>query len=134
MGIVQSDLEYEKITPNSFKKGRCPMSEPVYIREGFANMFKGKEAVGGKLYLDEKMLHHKPHAINIQKEETAVLLKEVASVERVRNKLLGMPLLNNGLKVTLQNGREVRYVVNKAGQWVEDVERAVADAKKSGVV
>lgn len=97
-------------------------------------MLKGKEGVGGKLYLDEKMLHHKPHAINIQREETAVLLTEVASVERVRNRLLGIPLLNNGLKVTLHSGLEVQYVVNKAGQWVEDVERAVADAKKSGVV
>ncbi|WP_430483461.1 hypothetical protein [Rossellomorea marisflavi] len=55
-------------------------------------------------------------------------------MERVRNRLLGIPLLNNGLKVTLQSGLEVQYVVNKAGQWVEDVERAVADAKKSGVV
>lgn len=127
-------LEYEKITPNPFKKGRCPMTEPVYIREGFANMLKGKEGVGGKLYLDENMLHHMPHAINIQREETAVLLKEVASVERVRNRLLGIPMLNNCLKVTLHSGLEVQYVVNKAGQWVEDVERAVADAKKSGVV
>ncbi len=30
------------------------MTEPVYIREGFANMLKGKEGVGGKLYLDRK--------------------------------------------------------------------------------
>ncbi len=110
------------------------MKETHYIREGLANMWKGKEAVGGKLYLSSEMLHHKPHAINFQREETYLPLTDISKVERERSRLLGLPLINNGLKVTTHEGHEVRYVVNKAGEWVNAIERAAAEAKKQVVM
>ncbi|MBN8251376.1 GRAM domain-containing protein [Priestia flexa] len=105
------------------------MSEESYIRTGLANLMKGMEGVGGKLYLTSTELIHKSHAINVQRGTVTLDLADIETVERVRNKLLGVPLLKNGLKITTNDGEELRYVVNKASQRGEDIEQAINKEK-----
>jgi hypothetical protein len=95
------------------------------LYEGFANLFKGAESVGGKLYLTEGELIHKPHAINIQTAQTVIPLHEILEVG-VRNTLLLVP---NGLSVKTRDGREFKFVVYKRKTWVEQINKAIKGSK-----
>ncbi|MDT2046978.1 MULTISPECIES: GRAM domain-containing protein [Bacillaceae] len=105
------------------------MSKQPYIRVGLANLMKGLEGVGGKLYLTSTELTHKSHAVNVQRGTVTLNLADIETVERVRNKLLGVPLLKNGLKITTNEGEELQFVVNKADQWIEDIKQALNKEK-----
>lgn len=72
-----------------------------------ANYFRGAEAVGGKLYFDDKGLTFKPHAINIQKDQLRLLFADMQEVRP--RKTWG--LIPNGLAVFTKDGREHKFVV-----------------------
>ncbi|WP_026690388.1 hypothetical protein [Alteribacter aurantiacus] len=88
-----------------------------YEYEGHANLFKGIEGVGGKLFLTKHALIHRPHRINFQSKETVIDLKDIANVT-TRNTYLIAP---NGLLVTTISGKEYKLVVNKREEWVEKI-------------
>ena len=92
------------------------MSEE-YEYEGAANLFKGIEAVGGKLYITKKALIHRPHKINIQSRETIIDLKDITEVTK-KNTLLLVP---NGLLVTTADGEKYKLVVNKRKSWMDKI-------------
>ena len=80
--------------------------EKVYF-EVFANLFKGIEAVGGKLKITENKLIFQSHAINIQTGTTEVLIKQIAKVKK-RNTLGIIP---NGMSVITVDGTEYKFVL-----------------------
>lgn len=86
-----------------------------------ANHFKGMEGVGGKLYLTNKRLVFKSHKGNFQNHELSIPLADIQSADRYKN----LGLINNGLKIT-SNGNQVdKFVVEKAGEWVEKLRQTV---------
>ena len=72
-----------------------------------ANLFRGKEAVGGRLHFEEQRMVFKSHAFNIQTGETVILYSDIADVHP-RNTL---GLVPNGISVILKNGVEHKVVV-----------------------
>ncbi|WP_280772018.1 hypothetical protein [Salipaludibacillus daqingensis] len=89
-----------------------------YINKGNANMWKGLESVGGKLYLTKENLIHVPHRLNFQSEKYSVALSDIDSIE-FYNTLKIMP---NGLIVILKNGEEKKFVVNGRKKWKREIE------------
>lgn len=94
-----------------------------YEKQGMANVWKGKEAVGGKLYFTEQELIHKPHKANIQNEEVIIKVDDIKEVGFYTNKIFGLSVMKNGLSVILDTGKEYKFVVNKRQNWLHEIER-----------
>jgi len=92
--------------------------------EGPANLFRGKEGVGGYLWLTESRLLFQSHRFNVQSGPWETPVSEVASAEPT--KTLGF--LDNGLQVKLSNGDSVRFVVNKNRFWADAIREVMAAA------
>ncbi|GEN47031.1 PH domain-containing protein [Alkalibacillus haloalkaliphilus] len=97
------------------------------IKEGLANLWKGQEAVGGKLYLTNKELIHKPHKANIQKEDVFIDVNQIVKVEFYASKLLKIPFVKNGLKIVLDSNETFHFVVNKKSEWKEAIDRLLTN-------
>ncbi|MBP3038570.1 hypothetical protein J9303_03515 [Bacillaceae bacterium Marseille-Q3522] len=95
------------------------------VFKGAANLWRGVEAVGGKLTLSDTALFFKPHAINIQKDELTVAVSEIEAVAGFKNKIFGVPLLNKGLEVKTRSGQSYRFVVNKRDKWIEAIQKVI---------
>ncbi|SET96231.1 hypothetical protein SAMN05421676_11280 [Salinibacillus kushneri] len=94
------------------------------IKEGMANLWKGKEGVGGKLYLTREHLLHKAHRANIQTGDVEIKLEKINNVGFYNNKFLGLPI-KNGLLVTDQSGQEYRFVVYGREKWKRQIEEVM---------
>ena len=87
---------------------------PVVLEEGEAlraevpaNLFRGWEAVGGRLSITDRRIRFESHRWNGQVGPTEVRLDQVASV-RPRNNFWIIP---NGLRVEAKDGRSYQFVV-----------------------
>lgn len=67
-----------------------------------ANLFRGAEAVGGKIHFCDKSFLFESHKLNIQKGKTEINYAEIDSI-RKRSPLKVVP---NGIKITLTNRLE----------------------------
>ncbi|UOQ84733.1 GRAM domain-containing protein [Gracilibacillus salinarum] len=92
------------------------------VKKGMANLWKGKEAVGGKLYLTSQQLTHEAHKMNIKKEKVEINLSDIDRLEFYTNKVLGIPLMKNGLKVVDKENQQYKFVVNKRETWKDEIE------------
>jgi GRAM domain len=81
--------------------------QEVTLIDAAANLFRGAEAVGGRLQITTHRILFKAHAINIQKEPAKIDLKDV--VEAGKRNTLG--LVPNGLYVRTKDGTEYKFVV-----------------------
>lgn len=72
-----------------------------------ANLFRGKEAVGGHLHFAESAMTFKSHAFNIQTGDTTILYTDIADIQK-RNTLGFVP---NGMSVILKNGMKYNFVI-----------------------
>jgi hypothetical protein len=88
------------------------------IKQGAANLQKGFETVGGKLYLTNQRLVFEAHQINVQGGITEIELSEVQSTQKCWTKFLGfIPLMPNSLAVYTKDGEEYRFVLFGRGAW-----------------
>ena len=98
------------------------------IKQGAANLQKGFETVGGKLYLTNQRLVFEAHQINVQGGITEIELSEVQSTQKCWTKFLGfIPLIPNSLAVNTKDGEEYRFVLFGRGAW-----EAAIHANKNG--
>lgn len=96
------------------------LPEEHVIHQGLANHFKGMEGVGGKLYLTNRRLRFRSHAVNIQVHDESYPLDLITTVEPART----LGLIPNGLLVTLGDGRRERFVVHHRKAWVSAITEA----------
>jgi len=97
------------------------------VREGLANLQRGIETVGGKLYLTTKRLIFEPHAFNIQRSVLVIPLEEVRELRPCWTRFLNLlPVTPNSLAVMTTDGGEYRFVVWRRYEWKEAIERQVA--------
>ncbi len=97
------------------------------IKQGAANLQKGFETVGGKLYLTNQRLVFEAHKINIQGGSTEINLSDIQSSEKCRTKFLDfIPLVPNSLAVYTKSGTEYRFVLFGRSAWA-----AAIDANKN---
>jgi GRAM domain len=88
------------------------------VREGRANLQKGLETVGGRLYLTNQRLIFEAHKVNFQAGTTEVLLSTVRSLHPSWTKFLGfIPVFPNSLSVITHNGQEFAFVLNGRATW-----------------
>ncbi|SEI79916.1 GRAM domain-containing protein [Cyclobacterium xiamenense] len=90
-------------------------------REAPATLFKGMEGVGGKLFLTNKKLIFKSHALNIQKGQTDIDYKTISGVEKREARKRGYP----GIRVHTKAGREYQIVVEEAEDLIADLSKRI---------
>ena len=83
--------------------------------EGPANLFRGMEGVGGKIFLTNKKVIFKSHKINIQKGQTDIEYENITEIIARKT----AKLINNGIRIKMRNGKEFDFVVNEREKWIE---------------
>ncbi len=86
-------------------------------REVPATLFKGMEGVGGKLFLTNKKLIFKSHALNIQKGQTDIAFKTICRVEKREARKIRYP----GICIQTRDGKEYKLVVYGPEVWVAEL-------------
>ena len=93
-------------------------SNEKLVREGGANLQRGVEAVGGRLFLTDQRLFFQSHSFNVQTGATEIPLSKVKGTELCWTKFLGViPLFPNTLAVQTADGQEYRFVLYGRKQW-----------------
>jgi hypothetical protein len=93
------------------------------IKDGAANLQKGIETVGGRLYLTTERLVFEAHRLNVQGGVTELELADVESSLPCWTKFLGLiPLFPNSLAVHTKQGSEYRFVLFGRMAWAEAIE------------
>ena len=100
---------------------KTPLGESeALLRHGAANMWRGIEAVGGRLYLTSRRLVFESHGFNIRTGITILQLSDISAM-RARRTLLLVP---NGIEIRLADGRVEKFVVWRRAQWLSAITRA----------
>lgn len=71
-----------------------------------ANMWRGAEAVGGRLHVTNQRVIFKSHSLNIQTGETHISLADIQSVSPVNT----LGIVPNGPQIALKSGGAYKFV------------------------
>lgn len=74
-----------------------------------ANLFRGKEAVGGHLHFEDQQMVFQSHAFNIQTGATAIPYADIVDVQPCNT----MGIVPNGMLVSIRDGHKYQFVVWK---------------------
>ena len=89
--------------------------------EGPASLFRGMEAVGGKLFLTNKKVAFKSHKINIQKGQTNISYENIKEIIQRKT----AKLIDNGIRIKTNDGEEFDFVVNEREKWIEKLNEKI---------
>ena len=89
--------------------------------EGPANLFRGMEGVGGKLFLTNKKVVFKSHKINIQKGQTDILYENITEIIKRKT----AKIMDNGIRIKTNGGNEFDFVVNEREKWIEKLNEKI---------
>jgi GRAM domain len=99
-----------------------PLPDENAMKDGVANMQRGMETVGGKLYLTDRRLIFEAHALNIQSGTTIIPLKSVTDARKCWTKFLNLiPLFPNSIAVSTKDGKEYRFVTFNRQAWLDAI-------------
>lgn len=73
-----------------------------------ANLWRGSEAVGGRMTITNHRIYFQSHSFNVQTGVTEIPLRDIQSVGPCNT----LGIVPNGLRVTLKSGTEFRFVVS----------------------
>ena len=94
------------------------------VRKGRANLQRGIEVVGGRLYLTNQRLIFAAHRFNIQTGKTIIELAHVTRTQKGWTRFLGfIPLFPNTLAVFTEDGHEYRFVLTDREAWAMAIEK-----------
>ena len=83
------------------------------IYDSGANQIKGKEGVGGKLFITNQRILFVSHKYNIQKGTTSIPLTNITSIDK--NKV--GKIFNTGITIILNDTTDFKFVVNNQEEW-----------------
>lgn len=86
--------------------------------EGSANLFRGAEAVGGKLFLTNERVIFKSHKLNINTGQSGFTYEEISDISSRKT----ARLVDNGLRLTLVDGRAYDFVVANRETWLDKLQ------------
>lgn len=89
--------------------------------EILANLFRGLEGVGGKIFLTNERLIFKSHSLNIQKGQTNINYSEISSVDKRKT----AKLIDNGIKIITKEGTEYDFVVNDRDTELKKIQQKI---------
>jgi hypothetical protein len=90
--------------------------------EIFANLFRGLEGVGGKIFLTNERLIFKSHSLNIQKGQTNIKYLDIVNVEKRKT----MKTFDNGIKVITKEKKEYCFVLNERDTQLQLIQKRIA--------
>ena len=93
------------------------LAEEQIAQEIGASLFRGLEAVGGKIFLTNKRLIFQSHSFNVQKGQTNIAFSDINNVAHRKT----MKLINNGIKISTIKGEEYCFVVNNSAVQIEKI-------------
>lgn len=104
----------KKIAP----KVEFPLDDDEVVEaSGVANLFMGKEAVGGKLGITQKALIFHSHKFNIQTGTVRIPLNRIKKIRPCKT----LWLVDNGLEVQTDL-QTCRFVVNDRATWIKTIQ------------
>ena len=92
-----------------------------------ANHFKGIEGVGGKLFITNKKIIFKSHAINIQNHELHIEFFDIQSIQFYNS----LGILPNGLMIITKSGKKEKFVVWKRTEIKKLIEEKIKNASNT---
>lgn len=115
--------KFEKGISSNLGKNLTPKLDELENIEiqGPANLFRGIEGVGGKLFLTNKKIIFKSHKINIQGGQTDI---EYVNIESI-NKRKTAKLIDNGIRIITNDKKEFDFVVNDRDLWVKKMKERI---------
>jgi hypothetical protein len=103
------------------------------VKDGGANLQRGIETVGGRLYLTSHRLVFESHAFNVQTGTTIIPLTSITGVRKCWTRFLNLiPLFPNSVAVTTKEGIEYRYVTFGRRAWIDAIGGQRDQVQKSG--
>jgi hypothetical protein len=94
------------------------------MAEVLANLFRGWEAVGGKLYITDRRIRFESHRWNARSGPTEIPLREVRAVAPIDN----LGYIPNGMLVETEGGMSFRFVVWRRQRLMELIQTGVLKA------
>ncbi len=95
------------------------------LREARANLQRGIETVGGRLYLTTHRLVFEAHSFNIQSGATSIHVRNVRRMRKCWTKFLGiLPVFPNSLAVSTARGVTYQFVLGQRDAWIRDIRAA----------
>lgn len=91
--------------------------DEVVIRSGDAKIFRNGLAEGGQLFLTNRRLRFVGHRLGAQILDSSYAACEIAAAEPTRT----LGLVPNGLRVSLQDGRVLNFVVYDRKGWANEL-------------
>ncbi|MGM0635925.1 MAG: GRAM domain-containing protein [Bacteroidota bacterium] len=118
----------EKVTHKTLKKIQLELveNEEVLIT-GPANLFRGMEAVGGKLFLTNKRLVFIAHKMNFHKGQTDIYLSDIQSIAQRKT----AKLVDNGFRIENKAQEKFDFVVNERDSWLAHIQNHQLVEKKN---
>lgn len=107
----------------SSNTGEAGQSEEI-LADVAANLFRGIEAVGGRLKVTASRLWFEPHSLNVQKEPAEILLSDIAEIKKCRI----FKIVPNGLLVRTKGGEEYQFVLWGRGKLMETIQSRLPKA------
>lgn len=93
------------------------LADETVTKSGAANLQRGAETVGGKLYLTNRRLIFEAHSLNFQSGTTIVPLQEISETTPCWTRFLNLiPVAPNSLAVA-SSGTEKRFVLFGRKAW-----------------
>ena len=93
------------------------------IKESGANLQRGIETVGGRLFLTDQRLFFDTHSFNVKSGSEEIALSDISYVIPIWTKFLGViPLFPNSLRVSTKQGTFFDFVVNGRSAWKSAIE------------
>lgn len=93
--------------------------EESLIKEYGANLFKGKEGVGGKVALTDKSVIFKSHKVNIQTGETIIDIQDITGFE-IKNRIFN--LLNNQITLTTAIDN-YKFIIQERDDFIKELKK-----------
>jgi hypothetical protein len=88
-------------------------------REVGANLQRGMEAVGGRLYLTSHRLIFESHAFNVQTGVTVIDRAAISGAAPCWTKFLGViPIFPNSMEVVTTDGTRHQFVLMGRASWI----------------
>ena len=87
-----------------------------------ANLFRGMEAVGGRMKITSSRILFEAHAFNIQREPAEILLEDISEIRKVNT----LGIVPNGLLIRTKTGIDYRFVVWKRKHLIALIRRLMS--------
>jgi GRAM domain len=95
------------------------------LKEGRANLQRGAETVGGRLFLTNRRLIFEAHIFNVQRGGDQIQLGQIEEMRPAWTKFFGViPLMPSTLSVRTDGGAEYNLVCRGRGAWMKAIREA----------